>query len=162
MLLHRLPPRPIIAPTMAQRPLFADDCSVKHSIMLAMLCHRLPLTHYCLPVACLMDDVVQTRNIDSMLVSCRATVCEVGPTFEHHRVNVSLYAGWVCDTDVSSKHETFSRCWFDVAPASQTVGQHQTDIGSVSLRYLLCGPTLNHWWSVVWPSPVSGGFCTKV
>ena len=131
MLLHRLPPRPIIAPTMAQRPLFADDCSVKHSIKLAMLCHRLPLAHYCLTVACLMDDVVQTRNIDSMLVSCWASVCDVGPTFDHHRVNVLLYAGWDCDTDVPSKHETFGRCWSSVADGGPTSNRHPLSVTPV-------------------------------
>ena len=31
-----------------------------------------------------------------------------------------------------SKHETSSQCWFNVGPASQTVDQHKTKIGSMS------------------------------
>ena len=29
-----------------------------------------------------------------------------------------------------SKHDTLNHCWFDVGPASATLGQHQTNIGS--------------------------------
>ena len=29
-----------------------------------------------------------------------------------------------------SKHRALSHCWVDVEPASQTLGQHQTNIGS--------------------------------
>ena len=33
------------------------------------------------------------------------------------------------------KHETLTRCWCDVGPASQTVDQHQSNIGSMFCYY---------------------------
>ena len=39
-----------------------------------------------------------------------------------------------------SKHETLNQYWFHVGPASQTVAQHETSIGST---FRVCWVTLN-------------------
>ena len=46
---------------------------------------------------------------------------------------VSMYCGPIMIIHVSSKHEMFTQCWFNVGPASQTVGQHWANIRWTSL-----------------------------
>ena len=43
------------------------------------------------------------------------------------RCNTRLYG-----MEIPSKHETLTQCCFDVGPTSKTVGQHQSNIGSMS------------------------------
>ena len=72
----------------------------------------------------------QTRYFYPILVKCWSTVCGAGPTLQHHWViqrNVSalsIQMEKLYGLSILSKHETLNQCWFNVGPASQTVGQH--------------------------------------
>ena len=46
---------------------------------------------------------------------------------------------------LTSKQETFSQCWCNVGPPSQTVPQHYTSIGSASRRYCVSGAAVRHY-----------------
>ena len=73
-----------------------------------------------------------------MLVSCRYTVHDVGPTSYQRWVNVSCLLGqslWVCCSSThlgthtaldpaKLKHDTLTQCWANVSPPSTTLGQH--------------------------------------
>ena len=51
-----------------------------------------------------------------------------GRSFNRHRLDRGIHVEWMHH----SKHKTFIQCWFDVGPASTTLGQLHTSIGAVS------------------------------
>ena len=61
-------------------------------------------------------------------------------TFNRHWGGVGLYSPQaVCTADPRpSKHEALNQCWFKAGPASQTVGQNWTSIGSTSRVWWEC------------------------
>ena len=44
-----------------------------------------------------------------------------------------------CSVCLPGKHKTFTKCWFNAGPTSQTLGRHWTDIGWTSLVDLSVG-----------------------
>ena len=63
-----------------------------------------------------------TVYVDLMNVATRACLFRGQELKIHHELS----------RGTSSKPETLNQCWFNVGPASKTVGQHQTNIGSTS------------------------------
>ena len=59
-----------------------------------------------------------------MLAECWASIPEGGRTFNKHYV--AYHITWEYDWEElsPSKHPTLNQCWFNVGPASQTMGQH--------------------------------------
>ena len=66
----------------------------------------------------------QTRDIVPLLFQFWSTVYDAGPTLNQQWDNVSCLLG-------VTKNETLNRSCFNVGPASQTLSQHQTSIGSM-------------------------------
>ena len=55
-------------------------------------------------------------------------------SWKRHKNVPTKYHWWwgpACWQSPHRKHGTLSQCWFDVGPKSQTLGQHQTNIGSL-------------------------------
>ena len=64
-----------------------------------------------------------------------ASTSDAGPTFNRLCVGVGLYLPPAVSTTTPACYWTqlaLNQCWFDTGPASQTVGQHWTSIGSTS------------------------------
>ena len=79
-------------------------------------------------------------------------IYDAGPSLNQYWINVWIFLGylWYSDDYVkylwwltgltgaliyqtfNDKHETLIQCWFNVGPASETVGQHLINIGSAS------------------------------
>ena len=73
----------------------------------------------------------KTRDIEPLLVQWWASVVDGGSTLNQQWLDVSCLLGlrvWA-----------LAQCRLDVGPASQTMDQHQADIGSLNARLLLNG-----------------------
>ena len=91
------------------------------------------------------------HNIYGMLSQRWVNVCDVGQAFRQRRLFLSHGLFSLCQTGtyvskslancsfhcqpVSGKHDTLTQCWLNVGPASQTMVQHWTIIGSVYRVY---------------------------
>ena len=78
-----------------------------------------------------------TINVDSMLAHCWGIVANGLPTLTHHRINVSYFRDTVVSVSCYKprQHGSFTLCWFNVGPASQTVGLHWNSVKVCSLEY---------------------------
>ena len=69
-----------------------------------------------------------------------ASTADAGPAFTRHWCRLviamsSKHHQSSCYCTQPSKHEALNQCWFNVGPASQTVGQQWPSIGSI---YCVC------------------------